>query len=161
MADFDPPIGRKRLDFLPKPEGQKKHWRENLSAVAWHEGTLLAADDENSAVCRLIAAGDGYVHEATTRLFDLAPDLPGGAGGEMDIEGLSAEGGHLWIVGSHSLAREQPKKKDDLRKPLPRLADVRADPTRPFLGRLPLAAPAGTGPADLPRRGAHADAGGP
>jgi hypothetical protein len=53
-----------RLAFDAGPAGQKKHWRENRSAVAAHSGTLFAPNDENPAVCRLIAEGDGYRHSA-------------------------------------------------------------------------------------------------
>jgi hypothetical protein len=142
------------LTFRPKPRGQKKHWRENLSAVAAHGATLFAADDENPAICRLIAEGDGYRHLGTTSLADLVADLPGGADGEMDIEGLAVEGGHLWIVGSHAPTRKQPKEGDDDAQALARLAEVRDDPNRHFLGRLCLDGPTSGGPADL-GAGAH------
>jgi hypothetical protein len=140
---------RVRLTFQPKPTGQKKHWRENLSAVAAHGATLFAADDENPAICRLIAEGDGYRHVGTTKLADLVADLPGGTDGEMDVEGLAVEGGHLWIVGSHAPARKQPKEGDDDARALARLAEARDDPNRHFLGRLCIVEPTGGSPADL------------
>ena len=143
-----------RLTFKPKPTGQKKHWRENLSAVAAHGATLFAADDENPAICRLIAEGDGYRHVGMTKLADLVADLPGGTDGEMDVEGLAVEGGHLWIVGSHAPARKQPKEGDDDARALARLVEVRDDPNRHFLGRLSVIEPTGGSPADL-GAGAH------
>ena len=122
------------LNFLDKGADQKKHWRENLSAVAKCGDTLFAADDEHPAICRLVAKGDGYKHEDTITLASLGVDLPDGDHGEMDIEGLGVEGNHLWIVGSHAPAREQPKKKDDDAQALHRLREVRDDPNRHFLG---------------------------
>jgi Protein of unknown function (DUF3616) len=122
------------LNFLDKDADQKKHWRENLSAVAKCGNTLFAADDEHPAICRLVAKGDGYKHEDTITLASLGVDLPDGDHGEMDIEGLGVEGNHLWIVGSHAPAREQPKKKDDDAQALHRLREVRDDPNRHFLG---------------------------
>jgi hypothetical protein len=154
MAKVDSPTRQVWLQFLDKPKERKKSWLENLSAVATHGGALFAADDEKAEIVRLVPANGGYLQDRTTRVSDLVPDLPGGADGEMDIEGLSVEGGHLWVVGSHSLAREKPKENDDVPQALAQLAEVRDDPNRHFLGRLSLAAPAGGGPADL-RAGAH------
>jgi uncharacterized protein DUF3616 len=154
MAKVDSPTRQVWLQFLDKPKERKKSWLENLSAVATHGGALFAADDEKAEIVRLVPANGGYLQDRTTRVSDLVSDLPGGADGEMDIEGLSVEGGHLWVVGSHSLAREKPKENDDVPQALAQLAEVRDDPNRHFLGRLSLAAPAGGGPADL-RAGAH------
>jgi hypothetical protein len=154
MTDFDPSTRQVWLQFLDKPKERKKSWLENLSAVATHGGALFAADDEKAEIVRLVPADGGYLHDRTTRVSDLVPDLPGGAEGEMDIEGLSVEGDHLWIVGSHATARERPKKKDDAPHALARLAQVRDDPNRHFLGRLSVVTPAGGGPADL-GPGAH------
>jgi hypothetical protein len=66
-------------------------------------------------------------------------DLPGGPEGEMDIEGLSASEGYLWIVGSHSLKRSKPKRDDhDRQQALERMEDIDREPNRYFLGRVPL-----------------------
>jgi hypothetical protein len=134
MTSDNQPLCQIWLNFLEKGADQKKHWRENLSAVAKCDDTLFAADDEHPAICRLVAHGDGYKHEDTITLASLGVDLPDGDHGEMDIEGLGVEGNHLWIVGSHAPAREQPKKKDDDAQALHRLREVRDDPNRHFLG---------------------------
>ena len=66
-------------------------------------------------------------------------DLPEGAEGEMDIEGLDVADGYLWVVGSHSLTREKPKPGEhDAAEALARLTEVEHHPNRHFLGRIPL-----------------------
>jgi Protein of unknown function (DUF3616) len=154
MTDDDLALSPIWLNFHEKGPDQKKHWRENLSAVATHGNTLFATDDENPAICRLVAEGDDFKHFDTIALASLGADLPGGAKGEMDIEGLGVEGDHLWIVGSHALAREQPKRKDDYTQALARLVEVRDDPNRHFLGYVSIGAATNGGPADL-GAGAH------
>jgi hypothetical protein len=152
---FSVPSHRARLDFLPRPDDQKKHWRDNLSAIARDGDTLFAADDESPAICRLMQGqGQDWRQVGVTRLADMVPDLPGGPDGEMDIEGLDVHSEYLWIVGSHSLAREQPKKKDEPQAAIARLGKPpRDDPNRRFLGRVPIIAPMVAGPVEL---GTHA-----
>ena len=71
--------------------------------------------------------------------LDAFVDLPGGAEGEMDIEGLCAEGGFLWIVGSHSLKRSKPNRAEsDADDALKRMESIEREPNRYFLGRIPL-----------------------
>ena len=77
--------------------------------------------------------------------------LPGGADGEMDIEGLAVE--RLTFFGSSARARASPSAAEGATttpQALARLAEVRDDPNR----RLPrpshcLTEPSGGGPADL------------
>ena len=110
-------------------------------------GATLAADD-NPSVCRLVAESDSYRHVGTTKLADLVPDLPGGADGEMDIEGLAVYGDHLWIVGSHAPARKQPKEGDDDARHWPawrRCAMIRTGTS----SAVSLMEPTAGGPADL------------
>ena len=143
------PIGTARLDFLPRPEGQKKRWRDNLSAVARDGGTLFAADDEHPAILRLMRGpGRDWRQVGTDPLAALLPGLPGGPDREMDIEGLDVHSAYLWIVGSHALARGQPKRKDDPASGIARLAEVRDDANRHFLGRIPVVSRS-AGPVDL------------
>lgn len=144
------PIGKARLDFLPRPDGQKKRWRDNLSAIVRDGDTLFAADDEHPAILRLMqGAGDDWRQIAVDPLAALIPDLPGGPDGEMDIEGLDVHSGYLWVAGSHSLARKQPKKDDTPARALARLGEVRDDPNRHFLGRIPIVSPMLAGPVDI------------
>ncbi|MFC0252123.1 DUF3616 domain-containing protein [Massilia consociata] len=57
---------------------------------------------------------------------------------EADIEGLACDGKYLWLVGSHSLRRKQPKAGDGVKKAHKRLASVSADGNRYLLARIPV-----------------------
>ncbi len=115
---------------------------EDLSAVERVGSVLFAASDEGAEVVRLVTAdgGNSYSEDAAFPLRDFF-DLPAkGDEDEADIEGLSAGNGWLWVVGSHSLAREKPGKGTDAAEALKRLTEVRCDPNRFLLGRIPLRA---------------------
>ena len=61
--------------------------------------------------------------------------------GELDIEGLAIDDGRLWIVGSHSCTRRKPKNGEPVdAEALARLAEIKPNPNRHFLGAVPLAA---------------------
>lgn len=108
---------------------------EDLSAVARAGDTLFLSCDETAGVERLRPDGKGgwagHDHVSLGDMFD----LPAGPSGEMDIEGLAAADGWLWVVGSHALKRNRPDGPDGLAD----LARIERDPNRSFLGRLPLA----------------------
>lgn len=130
--------------------------RDDLSACARSGDTLFLACDETSGVERLRKVGRGWGQH---RHFDVADfiDLPEGSGGEVDIEGLAIDDGWLWITGSQSLKRGKPDGRDGA-KGLERLARIKRDGNRQFLGRLPLVAtPEGLEPVarDGKRRAAH------
>src|SRR5262245_27568806 len=75
------------------------------------------------------------------RRFELAsllPDLP--VGGEIDIEGLDEDHGYLWLIGSHSKKRKKAEEAKPAEKNRERLGDVKPDPLRHTLARVPLAA---------------------
>jgi hypothetical protein len=84
---------------------------EDLSAAARVADSLFLSCDETAGVDRLTPVGAGHwgrhTHFNLGRMFD----LPAGPDGEMDIEGLPAADGSLWIVGSHSLKRGKPKRE--------------------------------------------------
>jgi hypothetical protein len=112
---------------------------KDLSAVARVGDSLFLACDETASVerLRLLSAGSFGDH----RHFALADfvDLPSGRDGEMDIEGLCAANGFLWIVGSHSVKRSKPKREENSREAaLARMEEVVREPNRHFLGRIPL-----------------------
>jgi hypothetical protein len=65
-------------------------------------------------------------------------DLPEGPDGEMDIEGLSASDGWLWVVGSQAITRDKVKDGDNGAASLEELSDTDWDANRQFLGRFPL-----------------------
>lgn len=112
---------------------------KDLSAVARVGQNLFLACDETASVERLQRQEDGSF--GAHRHFALADyvDLPAGGDGEMDIEGLCAADGYLWIVGSHSLKRSKPKREDSSRAAaLERMEKIEREANRYFLGRIPL-----------------------
>jgi hypothetical protein len=114
--------------------------QKDLSAVAHLGESLFLACDETASIERLQRLdGSSYGHHEHFPLDGLV-DLPAGADGEMDIEGLCVEGGFLWIVGSHSLKRSRPKRAGNAaNEALARMEEVEREPNRFFLGRIPLA----------------------
>jgi hypothetical protein len=110
----------------------------DISAAARIGQTLFLAADESAhleALHRL--DGARFAEHQRTVLSDMF-DLPV-PGGEMDIEGLAIDGEWLWVVGSHSLTRKKPKKKKPVDEAaLERLAELKDNPNRMFLGRLPI-----------------------
>ena len=138
---FARPARRVRLDF--RAHGELEHAdqpvRSDLSGVAAAGRCLWVANDELATVERLSRQDDGsYAGHEIVHLAEVF-DLPEGAGGEMDIEGLDVADGYLWVVGSHSLTREKPKPGEhEPAEALARLTEVEHHPNRHFLGRIPL-----------------------
>jgi hypothetical protein len=135
------PIGHVELSFS---EG-RAHRRlgdpvaMDLSAVARVGDCFFLACDEAAGLERLTRARDGRY--AAHRHIPLGEffDLPGGPEEEMDIEGLAAADGYLWILGSHALKRKKPDADDgDGAEALARMEQVARERNRFFLGRLPL-----------------------
>lgn len=112
---------------------------EDLSAIARVGQSLFLSCDETAGVERLLPDGRNRFGRHEHFNLDEFFDLPDGPKGEMDIEGLAADGGYLWIVGSHSLKRDKPERDHgDASKALARMAEIDRDPNRFFLGRVPL-----------------------
>ncbi len=137
----DEPSRRRRLAFRPKED--LAHVGDpiaaDVSALAVVGRTLFAACDETSTIERLVLDDEreAFTDHSSFALGDIF-DLPGGADGEMDIEGLAVDGGHLWATGSHSLKRDTPDEDADADAALGALGTVSTDPNRHFLGRVPL-----------------------
>ena len=121
----------------------------DVSAAARAGDTLFLAADECAELEVLDRAEEGRWRRrpgeggrlALRRLFDL-PDPDD----EMDIEGLAIDDGWLWITGSHSRTRRKPKKGAPVdAAAIERLAELKDNPNRFFIGRLPLAPLAGDG----------------
>lgn len=114
----------------------------NLSAVHLEGEVLWLAGDETATVERLRRQEPRtpleYADHVTFDLADLVR-LPGAAGEEVDIEGMAAAGGYLWVVGSHSAKRKKVKGNHSDAKSAKRLATVSAEPARRVLARLALA----------------------
>lgn len=108
---------------------------KDVSAAARTGDTLFTCCDETAGLDRLTPDGETWGNHVHISLGEFL-DLPDGPGGEMDIEGLMADDGWLWVVGSHSLKRG--KAQGDGEEALRRLAKIERDPNRMFLGRIPL-----------------------
>lgn len=136
---------------------RKKPIRDNLSAVEVVGECLFIADDEGARIDRLTATGAGRYggHEPffLGGVFDRleATEKDGKTiHDEVDIEGLAADDGWLWVVGSHSLVREKPKAAEhDAETALKLLTDVDPKPNRFLLGRIPFHPAGGTGLVEL------------
>src|SRR3954464_2914804 len=135
------PIGQVPLAFSDwRPlQHLKDPLHKDLSAVARVGDSLFLACDETASVERLQRMRDGSFGEHRHFTLDGLVDLPAGAEGEMDIEGLCATDGFLWIVGSQALKRRKPKRDEsDADHALRRMEQVEREPNRHFLGRIPL-----------------------
>jgi hypothetical protein len=136
------PIGQVELSFSDDARALRRLGEpvaKELSAVARVGDCLFLACDEAAGLERLTKARDGRY--AAHRHIPLGEffDLPGGPEEEMDIEGLAAADGYLWIVGSHALKRKKPDADDgDGAEALARMERVARERNRFFLGRLPL-----------------------
>lgn len=132
------PIAIVRLELdeaLPEGADPVTH---DISAVATVGDTLFVSADEcaHVEVLHRLAPDHWGDHERIDlgQLFDLPA-----ADDEMDVEGLAADDGWLWIVGSHSRTRRKPKKGAPLdEKGEARLAELKDNPNRFFIGRVPL-----------------------
>ena len=109
-----------------------------LSAVVQVHGDLWLASDESNSVERLTRTKAGeYGRHRTFRLSDFL-ELPDGDASEIDIEGLAADEGYLWVAGSHGLKRRKARPDKDAARQIHRLAELRADGNRYLLARVPL-----------------------
>lgn len=150
--DAAKPLRTVRLNFHPD-----RKTADNLSVVERMGNVLFAAADEGAELVRLVRqdGGAAYDEDAAFPLSDFfaLPAKPSQSD-EADIEGMAIAKDWLWIVGSHSLARKKPRKKDDPAAALARLGEVRRDPNRFLLGRIPLGTDANGRPMPM-----HADRG--
>lgn len=112
----------------------------NLSAAARIADTLFLAGDEGSALERLTPDGgddgDGWGNHERLDLAELVDvDDPDD---EADIEGLAADEGWLWVLGSHARTRAKTEKEKGGRIDTLKLADLKDTRARCLLARLPL-----------------------
>lgn len=124
-------------DWTPQHTEDPLH--KDLSAIARVGDCLFLACDETASVERLRRLSDGSFGDHQQFSLDALVDLPAGADGEMDIEGLCAADGLLWIVGSHSGKRSKPQQdENDRAQALQTMEEIEREPNRSFLGRIPL-----------------------
>jgi hypothetical protein len=132
------PTGRVFL-HLHEPVGDgEEPIAHDISAAARAGDTLFIGADECAYVEVLdLVSKDEFGNHRRICLSQFF-DLPGGAE-EMDIEGLALHGKWLWVVGSHSLTRRKPKKNKPLNaRSVARLAELKDNDNRFFVGRLPV-----------------------
>jgi Protein of unknown function (DUF3616) len=135
-------LGRVLLRFGETDAAQSLIGQLSAAAIG-PDGALWVASDELSeervAISRLTLEAPGvYAGHRVFALDDYVPliEKPG-EGTEADLEGLDCAAGYLWFTGSHSSKRPKPKGKNP-EKDLQRLAEVRIEPNRYLLGRIPL-----------------------
>lgn len=132
------PVGHVRLAFTGET-ANPDHAMHDLSACGSAGETLFVAGDEACGIERLVPAENGWLgrHEsfALRDFVDLRdPEA------EMDIEGIAVSAGWLWLTGSHSRTRHDPR--DDGDEPdcidIEKLADLKDTRSRCVLARIPL-----------------------
>jgi Protein of unknown function (DUF3616) len=118
--------------------------RDSLSAVVSVGHHLLLASDETTSIEQLTTT-DGVTFRNHKRIrLSKFFRLPGGDDKEVDIEGLAYCDNHLWVVGSHSLARKKPDQaSSDARQQIKQLAKIERTDNRYLLARIPLVRQAG------------------
>jgi hypothetical protein len=124
--------------------GDKKDIRDGLSAVAFRGQDLWLACDEGCRLERLSRVGSELAF-SSHREFPLADflDLParreeGKPEEEADVEGMDIDDEWLWLVGSHSVKRKNPKTGDSAAQVAEKLQKTSRDGNRHLLARIPL-----------------------
>ncbi|TFI52742.1 DUF3616 domain-containing protein [Mastigocladus laminosus UU774] len=118
-----------------------KKYRKDLSAVMLTpDKHLWLGSDETSTIERLsYIDANNFGEHKQFRVANFI-DLPGPEDEEIDIEGIeySEDDCYLWIVGSHSWKRKKTKPdKLDIEN-IQRLAEIKSEPNRYTLARIPL-----------------------
>ena len=128
------PVERVILQF---GKGKKRKALRNFSAGTRIGNSLFLSSDEHAEIDLLsLQPEGGWSGHIQYRLGDLLP--LGDAEQEADLEGLSADNGWLWVVGSHARTRPKVEKAKDERIDLEQLADLKDTRARCLLARLPL-----------------------
>jgi hypothetical protein len=110
---------------------------KNFSAGSRIGRSLFLAADEQACLDRLTEVAEG--HWGGHRRFSLCDLLElDDPEAEADLEGLAADEGWLWVVGSHARTRYKPEKFEDECIDLDKLADLKETRSRCLLARLPL-----------------------
>jgi hypothetical protein len=125
------------LQFSPD---SGEEFAADLSAVAQIGADLWVGTDEGTSVARLSPQEPAVYGGHTAFPLGRCLDLPGGDDEEIDVEGMAAAGGYLWLVGSHSPRRREADSAEPSGTPrqLRRLARVKRGGNRYLLARIPL-----------------------
>jgi hypothetical protein len=127
------PVERVALQFGRTAEREALH---NISAGTRIGATLFVAADEHCGLDRLTLADDAWTGHINIPLGDLLPLRT--SEGEADLEGLAADEGWLWAVGSHARTRHKPEKAEGQTIDLAKLAKLKETQPRCLLARMPL-----------------------
>ncbi len=112
---------------------------QDLSTAAIDGRYLWLGSDEFTCVERLTKLDDGSFGEHRRFSLNAIFDLPEGVDQEIDIEGLDIVDDFLWVVGSHSSKRGNPKPAEDTPAEIvKKLAKVKVERNRYLLARVPL-----------------------
>jgi hypothetical protein len=133
LLNFDPTLNPKDSD------NKTKEICDSLSAIVSVAEYLFVGSDETTTIERL-KTNDGSKTFGNHQQWKLSEfvKLSSGDDEEIDIEGLAYGDHFLWIVGSHSLKRKEPKPKKTDAENIKRLLDVSSEKNRYFLARIPL-----------------------
>jgi hypothetical protein len=138
------PVVTLQFDPTNLTVGEDKDIRNGLSAIAMNGDDLWLACDEGCRLERLSRNGSERAF-SSHRSFPLADflDLPAKRKEdkpeeEADVEGMDIDEGWLWIIGSHSVKRKNPKADDPPEKIAKKLLDISRDGNRHLLARIPL-----------------------
>jgi hypothetical protein len=109
----------------------------NISAAAISpDGSLWTGSDELNTVERLSPI-EPFLY-GNQQSFAIADFFPiNDEDGEIDIEGMHYGNHYLWLTGSHSTKRKQPKGRNP-EKDIRRLMEVATEPNRYLIARIPL-----------------------
>lgn len=131
----DPLLHQVTLQF----QDHFEDFHEDLSAIVLTpDRHLWIGSDETCAVERLDSTdAHTFANHHHFRLADFI-DLPAPDDQEIDIEGLDYANHYLWLVGSHSSKRKQPKPDKSDTKNISRLQTVETEANRYLLARIPL-----------------------
>lgn len=127
------PVGRVTLRF---GADKARKALSNFSAGTRVGDSVFLAADEHADIDRLTIAGAECGEAARFELANLLPLAEPEE--EADLEGLAADDGWLWVVGSHARTRAKPEKAEGEQIDLEALADLNDTRSRCLLARLPL-----------------------
>jgi hypothetical protein len=148
-----------KLCFSPdlSLNAEGKHVRDGLSTALLLGDNLWLSCDERTTIERLTRLPDGTFGNHYS--FDVHEflNLPAQDKSEIDIEGMGMADHYLWLVGSHSLKRKKPKRRDSIAKQIKRLSKIKSDPNRYLLARIPILQDPATGDYTLHKEVAHPD----
>lgn len=129
------PVGDVRLVLDADCAGADDPTR-NLSAAARDGDTLFLGSDEGVCIERLVRDGDGWAGHSRVPL-DALLDLED-ASEEADVEGLAADDGWLWVMGSHARTRPKITRGGGDRIDLTAFSNLKDTRPRCLLARVPL-----------------------